>query len=207
MTRSAPFKRRFTVDEYLRIERDSTEKHEYRDGEIVAMAGGTVAHSRIMANCIAAWWNRLRGGPCAPFDSNLRVRIARRTLYSYPDVTVICGPPELDPDDTRGETVTNPRLVGEVLSPSTESYDRRTKFDRYRQLESFREYVLVSQDTPRVETFYRRDDDTWVFAVATGLDGTIRLSSLAIDVPLSEVYAGVEFPPEPPTPDEVSSES
>ena len=200
MTRSTPAQRRFTVEEYFRIERDSTEKHEYRDGEIVSMAGGTVAHSRIIANCIQTLGNRLRGGPCAPFESNLRVRIARRTLYSYPDVPVICGPPELDPDDTRGETVTNPRLVVEVLSPSTESYDRRTKFDRYRQLESFREYVLVSQDMPRVETFFRHDDGTWVFAVATGPDAVIRLSSLGIDLPLAEVYAGVEFPPPPPDP-------
>lgn len=201
MTLSAPVQRRFTVEDYLRIERGSTDKHEFRDGEVVSMAGGTVAHSRIMANGIAALWNRLKGGPRAPFDSNLRVRISRGTLYSYPDVTVICGNPELDPDDKQGETVTNPRLVVEVLSPSTESYDRRTKFDRYRQLESFREYVLVSQDTPRVETFFRRDDGTWVFAVAAGLDGTIRLASLDVELPLSEVYAAVEFPPAPPDPD------
>ena len=102
---------RYTVQDYLQIEHDSTERHEYRDGEIVAMAGGTVAHSQIIANCIGELRNRLRDSSCNVFDSNLRVCISRGTLYSYPDATVICGRPELDLDDARGQTVTNPRLV------------------------------------------------------------------------------------------------
>jgi len=153
------------VEEYLLIERDSTEKHEYRDGEIIAMAGGSAAHSRISANCIRTLGDRLTGGSLRPVRQQPPVPVSRGTLYGYPDLTVICGHPDLDADDKRGETVTNPRLVLEVPSPSTESYDRRTKFDRFRQIDSFREYVLVSQDTARVETstemMTKRGSSTW----------------------------------------------
>lgn len=193
MTQAAHTPRRYTVEEYLRIERDTTERHEFRDGEILAMSGGSVRHSLIIANAGREIGNRLKGKPCRVYDSNLRVRVARRTLYSYPDITVVCGSPVVDPDDRGGETVINPHLVVEVLSPTTEGYDRRSKFDRYRQIESFREYVLVSQDTPRVEAFFRRDDGTWTFDVAAGVEAVARLRSLDIDLPLGEVYAGVEF--------------
>lgn len=188
----------YTVDEYLTIERDAVERHEFRDGEIVSMAGGTVVHSQIIANCLGEIGSRLKGKPCRAYDSNLRVRISRGTLYSYPDITVICGSPVIDPDDRWGETVTNPRLIVEVLSPSSETYDRKTKFDGYRRLESFREYVLVSQETPRVEAYFRRDDGTWTFDVATGSESVISLRSIEINFSLAEAYAGVEFPPEPP---------
>lgn len=206
MTLATPIRRRFTIDEYLRIERDSAERHEHDDGEILAMAGGSPEHALIVLNIGGEIRNRHKGGRFRAYSSDLRVRLTGAPRYVYPDVAVICGDVLLDPDDPARQTATNPRLVVEVLSPSTESYDRRTKFDRYRQLESFREYVLVSHDTPRVETFYRRDDGTWVFAVATGLDGTIGLPSLGIELPLSEVYAAVTFPT-PPTPDVVAPQS
>jgi Uma2 family endonuclease len=203
MTRPLERPRHFTVTEYLRIEHDATDKHEFRDGEIIAMSGGTVIHSQITANVGGALWSRLRGSPCRVYDSNLRVRIKRRQLYSYPDVTVICERPEVDPDDPSGETVTNPRVVVEVLSPSTERYNRTKKFDRYRELDSFREYVLVSQDTARVETFYRQNDGTWALDVADGLGTSIRFRAIEITLPLAEIYAGVELPPEPPEPNGV----
>lgn len=187
-------RRHFTVEQYLQHERDALEeRHEFRDGELVAMSGGTVIHSRIIVNCIRGIGNRLVGKSCDVYDSNLRVRITRGRLYSYPDATVICGGPIIDPDDRSGETVTNPQLVLEVLSPSTELYNRRTKFDRYRELESFREYVLISQESPRVETYFRRDDGSWTFDVAAGVDALARLRSIEIDVPLAELYAGVTF--------------
>jgi Uma2 family endonuclease len=132
--------------------------------------------------------------------SDFRVRLARRPRYVYFDVTVVCGTPAVDPEDTKGETFTNPRLVVEVLSPTTESYDRKTKFDRYREVSSFREYVLVSQDVSRVETFFVQDDGTWGFDVAIGTEGAIRLRSLNVDLSLAEVFAGVEFPPASPEP-------
>jgi Uma2 family endonuclease len=188
----------FTVEEYLRLERDATEKHEYRDGEIIAMSGGTVKHSLLTANVGGALWTRLRGSPCRVYDSNLRVRINRKRLYSYPDLTVICERPAIDPDDSSGETITNPRVVVEVLSASTETYNRTKKFDRYRELDSFREYILVAQDAARVETFFKQADGSWALDVVTGLDATIKLRGIEISLPLAEIYAGIEFPPEAP---------
>jgi len=185
--------RHHTVEEYLRLEKDSTERHEYRDGEIVAMAGGTYEHSLITANVIGGLWNRLQGKPCRVFESNLRVRIARSVLYSYPDAMILCGPPQFDPQDASRMTVLNPRVVIEVLLPSTEAFDRGQKFDRYRQTESLEEYVLVVQDRPDVQSFFRQADGTWVFTAAAGVDSAIRLRCLGVDLPLSEVYAGVSF--------------
>jgi Uma2 family endonuclease len=144
-------KQRHSIAEYIRRERDALDKHEYRDGQILLMAGGTADHSLIVANAIREIGNRLKGKPCHVYDSNLRVRIPRTILYTYPDATILCGPRQLDPDDPSGETVTNARVIVEVLSPSTEAYDRGEKFDRYRQLDSLEEYVLISQATPRLE--------------------------------------------------------
>lgn len=157
------------------------------------MAGGTVDHSLIIANVIREIGNRLKGKPCHVFDSNLRVRIPRTVLYTYPDATVLCGARQLDPEDPSGETVVNPKVIVEVLSASTEGYDRGEKFDRYRQLDSLEEYVLVSQGTPRVETFWRQAEGTWLFTAVSGREGVARLRSLGIEVPLGEVYGGIEF--------------
>lgn len=186
---------RYTVDEYLRRERNSLEKHEFDDGEILAMAGATRVHVLITTNTLVALHTRLRGKPCVPYGSDLRIRLSGRPKYVYPDISVICGQPQADPDDSRGESFLNPRLIVEVLSPSTEQYDRKAKFDRYRQVESLREYVLVSQDTSRIETFARQPDGTWAFDVAVGIEAVAKLRSIQVDLPLSEVYAGVEFPP------------
>ena len=113
----------YSIADYLAHEHNARDKHEYRDGEILLMAGGTADHSLVIANVIRALGNHLTGKPCHVYDSNLRVRIPRTILYTYPDATVICGPRLLDPNDPTGETVTNPRLIVEVLSPSTEAYD------------------------------------------------------------------------------------
>jgi Uma2 family endonuclease len=188
---------RYSVEEYLRLEADAVEKHEYRDGEIVAMAGGSYEHSLIIANLIGEVRNRLKGGPCRVFDSNLRIRLARTTLYTYPDASVICGELQFDPKDRNRTTVLNPRVVIEVLSPATEAYDRGEKFRGYLGLESLREYVLLSQHTPLMETYFRRGDGTWLFTPAPGLDAVAKLRSLDVELPLAEVYAGVQFPPEP----------
>jgi Uma2 family endonuclease len=190
-------KRRYTVQEYLSFERESPERHEYHDGEIFVMTGGSINHSLIVANVISGLHSRLMGNPCRVYDANLRLRIPRKVLYTYPDVTVICGQPKVDPDDSAGHTVINPRLLVEVLSPSTEGYDRGEKFDRYRELESLQEYVLVSQLVPRVEVFFRQQSGNWLFMPVSGVENSARLNSLEIDLPLGEVYAGVEFPAEP----------
>jgi Uma2 family endonuclease len=183
----------YTIADYVHRERESLDKHEYRDGEILLMAGGTADHSLLLANVIRRIGNRLEGKPCHVYESNLRVRIPRTVLYTYPDASVICGPPKFDPNDPTGETVTNPRLIVEVLSASTEAYDRGEKFDRYRLLDSLEEYVLVSQSAPRIETFLRQAEGTWLFTATSGLDSAAKLRSLEIELPLREVYAGIEW--------------
>jgi Uma2 family endonuclease len=188
---------RYSIEEYLRLEAEAAEKHEYRDGEIIAMAGGSFEHSLIIANVIGEVRNRLKGGPCRVFESNLRVSVAGTTLYTYPDVSVICGEPQFDPKDRSRTTVLNPRVLIEVLSAATEVYDRGEKFRRYLMLESLQEYVLLSQHTPLMESYFRRGEGTWLFTPAPGVDAVGKLRSLDIKLPLAEVYAGVQFPPQP----------
>lgn len=182
-----------TVADYLKYENTATNKHEYRDGEIVAMAGNSYNHSLIAINFAGELHAQLKGKPCRVLDSNLRIGIPGTPLYTYPDLSVICGPAQMDPKDPAGQTATNPRVLVEILSPSTEAYDRGEKFTRYRTLESLEEYVLISQQTPRIEVFHRQPDATWIFTSTSGLEARVRLASVQAEVALAEVYAGVEF--------------
>jgi Uma2 family endonuclease len=193
--------RRYTVDEYFQMCLVSEARLDFRDGEIISMPGGSVNHSRIATNIGGALWTRLNGTPCEPFESSLNVCLVRRTQYSNPDVTVVCGGVELDPDNRFGQTVVNPRIVFEVLSPSTEKYDRTRKFGFYRRMKSLQQYVLISQDEPLVETFYVTVDGSWsIGPSAFALTETIKLASIDVELPLAEIYARVEFPPPPARP-------
>jgi Uma2 family endonuclease len=194
MTLAQPIRSRATPQEYLRYEYDAEERHEWRDGEVVAMAGGSPDHSLVIANFIGTLHGRLRGSPCRVYDSNLRVRDRRTTLYTYPDLTVICGEREFDPKDERRQTVLNPTVLIEVVSPSSEGDDRGEKFNRYRDIPSLQEYVLVSQVMPQIQTFLRQPEGAWLLRVYEGMDAKAQLASLNVEVPLGEVYAGVEFP-------------
>lgn len=184
---------RSTPEEYLRRERDSDVRHEYYHGEVFAMAGGSPDHSLIASNVSGELRSRLKGNLCRVYESNLRVRIPRTTLYTYPDVSVICGERQFDPLDMNKETVLNPALIVEVLSPSTESWDRGGKFQNYREIESLREYVLVSSNKALVETFLRQPDGTWVMNPTASREAVAPLKSLGIELSLAEVYDGVEF--------------
>jgi Uma2 family endonuclease len=186
-------KRRYTIAEYLAMEEKAADRHEFHDGEIVAMSGGTYAHSCIVSNINRFLGNRLEGKPCRPLDSNMRVRIPRLALYLYPDTSVVSGSPQFDLDDLRKTTIVNPRVVIEVLSDSTERYDRGEKFGFYRDIVSLEEYVLVSQREPLVETFLRQAEGAWLFNPIKGVQSSIVLRSLQIGIPLAEIYAGVEF--------------
>ena len=187
--------------EYLALEAAATERHEYRDGEILAMAGAVTTHNRITRNLSRRLDEQLDGSPCEVFGSDQRVR-AHRTRYCYPDLTVAGAPLAYDPPD--GELVlTNPRVLIEVLGPSTESDDRGEKFDDYRRLPSFEEYLLVAQHRPRVEPFHRNAAGEWTIGTAVdGLDAVLHVRCLGIDVPLAHVYARVTFPPAVPIPDD-----
>jgi Uma2 family endonuclease len=198
-------KPRYSIAEYLARERTARDKHEYRDGEILLMAGGSADHSLVILNFGGELRNLLKGKLCQVYDSNLRVRIQRTILYTYPDLTVICGPRALDSNDEQGETITNPKLIVEVLSPSSEAYDRGDKFARYRLVDSLDEYVLVSLKTPRIETFYRApapagiDERTWLISTTSGLDAGVKLRSLGVVLPLAEIYRGLSLPAPDPT--------
>lgn len=181
-----------TPEEYLQIEREAVYKSEYYAGEMFAMAGGSPTHSVLTASAIGALFSLLKGNRCAPYDSNLRVFVAADGLYTYPDALVICGSLELVPG--HDDMVTNPTLIVEVLSDSTEAYDRGKKFAHYRMLPSFAEYVLISQKEPLVEVFFRQGDGTWQLTPVRGRDASVRLQSLGVELRLAEIYERVEFP-------------
>jgi Uma2 family endonuclease len=191
---------RMTEQQYLRMEEAAETKHEFWNGTIIDMAGATTAHVRICTNLIIGLGNRLDGKPCAPYGSDLRVRVKETGNYCYPDVTVICGPPEYA-HPNRLTTVINPQVVLEVASPSTETRDREEKFDDYRLIPSLQEYFLVSQDRSRVQSFYRQDNGVWAFGPSyTESSQSVKFRSLGIEIPVADIYASVQFPPTPPKP-------
>lgn len=177
--------------EYLTFERTAEGKHEYRRGEVVALAGGSPAHNWITLNIGAELRTRLRGRDCAPFVSDQRVRFSAAGLYAYPDAVVVCGGARFD--ERYGDTLLNPTVIFEVLSPSTEAYDRGDKFRAYRTLETLREYVLVSQTGPRIEQFTRQENGLWLLREVESLDATLELAALDCALPLREVYERVAF--------------
>lgn len=182
---------RYTPDEYLALERHAEFKSEFLDGRIVAMAGATMPHVTIAANVSAELRARFRGTPCRSFVSDMRVQIGGGRRYTYPDVSAVCEEPRFL--DGTLDTLLNPVLIVEVLSPSTEAYDRGEKFLHYRTIESLREYVLVAQDRVLVERFVR-SGDFWTLSTLRDLDASLELGSVDCSIPLREVYYGVELP-------------
>ncbi len=186
---------RLTEAEYLDIERSAELKSEFYDGEMFAMAAGTLARSRITTNLTREVGNRLGQGRCLPFNADLRIKVVATGLFTYPDLSVICGPPEFV--DDHPDTIVNPTVLIEVLSDSTEAYDRGKKFEHYRQIPTLKEYLLVSQREPRIEQFVRQSDDRWFLKEAAGMDTSLELPSLKISISLGEVFANVQFTPGP----------
>jgi Uma2 family endonuclease len=204
MTRVLSHDRKCTVEEYFQIDAGSEVRHEYVDGQVINMAGGTDRHSHITHNVNGSLWTRLRGKPCQGRDSNLRVRYGRRVQYGYPDALIVCGPPQFDPAGPRETTLLNPRVLIEVLSESTEAYDRGLKFERYRQIESFVEYVLIAADRPSVDVYRRQASGVWALHPYSDLESSASIESAGIELPLAEVYAGVTFPLDPDAEPEAS---
>lgn len=185
---------RYTFEEYLERERKAEFRSEFYRGQIFAMAGGSPRHNRIAGNIFAGLHTRLRGTPCRPYGSDQRIRVPGNTLSTYPDASVVCGEHELDPVDR--DAITNPRVIVEVLSSSTEGYNRGKKFELYRDLESLREYVLISQDEPLVERFVRGADGDWRLTDFKGPSATLEFSTLGCAIPLAEAYEDVTFGPD-----------
>ena len=184
--------RTFTVDEYLLIERGSDSKSEFYCGRILAMAGASPAHNLITANVIAALAPKLTGSTFRVYASDLKIRTGASGLFAYPDATVVCG--ELEYHDDHRDVVTNPTLIVEVLSPSTEAFDRGTKFQEYQQIDSLNCYMMVAQHEPRVDVYIRQTGNQGLLTTATRLTDSVTLGSIGCALALSEVYSGVEFP-------------
>ena len=178
--------------QYLAIERAAEERSEYLDGEMVAMTGGSRNHCLIAGNLLRELGVQLRDRPCEVYPTDLRVQVSETGLYTYPDVVVVCGEPQFE--DDLFDTLLNPTVIVEVLSPTTESYDRGRKFEHYRALASLAEYLLVSQTQPRIERFLRQADGLWLFGDAAGLEAALTLPSIGCELKLAEVYAKVRFP-------------
>jgi Uma2 family endonuclease len=191
MAKTAVKERLHTPEEYLIREERAAYKSEYINGEIFAMAGGSLKHSQICFNLIRQIGDAIAHKDCIGLESNVKVEIQRGRQYFYPDAMVVCGTVEFA--QNRADTIKNPMLIVEILSPATEAFDRNKKFAAYRTLPSLREYVLVYQEEPQIEAFFKEDEKTWRYTVARGLEDTIRLLSLDCDFALRDIYQKVEW--------------
>ncbi|MDB5353838.1 MAG: hypothetical protein JWN24_291 [Phycisphaerales bacterium] len=184
---------RYTPEEYYRLERAAQYKSDYYRGEIFAMSGGTARHSLIIMNIGGNLYPQLKGTPCTAYESNIRLKVKATELRTYPDVNIYCGPLERDEEDPNGETYTNPTVLFEVLSKSTEAYDRGLKAENYRRIESLRAYVLVSQHKPHAEVYERQPDGTWNLREASGPEAVLKIAAIGVELRLEDVYYRVDF--------------
>jgi Uma2 family endonuclease len=187
---------RYTPEQYLEMERQADTKSEYFGGEIFAMAGASESHNLIVTNVIREFSTQLRGRPCKTYPSDMKVEVGPSGLFTYPDVSVVCG--EVRFRDERRDMVQNPTVIVEVLSPSTEAYDRGAKFAQYRRLLSLTDYLMVSPEEYRVEHFVRQPDNNWLLSEVTSGDEAVQIASLGCELPMWELYDRVEFEPPPP---------
>lgn len=183
--------RLLTEQEYLQQERLSQTKSEYLSGQTFALAGASRTHNRITFNIGGMLYNTLRGRGCEAYVNDMRVRVAEVNAYFYPDVVVVCSQPQFL--DEQQDTLLNPTLVVEVLSPSTESFDRGEKSFHYRHIPSLKEYLLVAQDRVHIERYVRQPDGQWVLTDYTQPDGVVPIESLGIELPIAQIYEGIDL--------------
>jgi Uma2 family endonuclease len=179
-----------TPQAYLEFERASEIKHEYFEGEVFAMSGASRNHNRIVISVGASLYAQLRQSPCEVFPSDMRVK-AHSGLYTYPDISAACSEPQFE--DTAVDTLLNPILIIEVLSPSTERYDRGRKFQHYRHIPSMQEYVLIAQDSCHVERYVRRPNNEWVLSETADINSALELTSIQCRLALADIYENVTF--------------
>lgn len=189
-------KPKMTAKDYLEVERSANFKSEFFHGEMFAMAGASRDHNRVKENLVGELFTRLKGGPCQTYSSDQRVLVEATGLYTYPDILILCGPGTNDLADSN--TLTNPTAIIEVLSPSSERYDRGTKFRNYQKIPSLTEYILVAQDEAVCERFVRQPDESWALVSFVGLAATLAFTSVPARIPLADIYAGVTLPETPP---------
>jgi Uma2 family endonuclease len=179
-----------TPQEYLKFERASETKHEYYAGEIFAMTGASENHNLIVGSTYAAIYMQLRQRPCKMYANDMRVKIPSTGLYTYPDISIVCDAPEFEDDEV--DILLNPTVIFEVLSPSTEAYDRGKKFQHYRTIHSLQDYILIAQDSTRIDHFTLRQNE-WIFSDANSLDRVITLPSIDCTLYLRDVYEKITF--------------
>jgi Uma2 family endonuclease len=190
---------RFTIEQYLKLERVADERHEFLDGVIYDMAGESISHGQISMNLSALLVSQLKGKPCQAFSKDTKIfsslqppnQKGTKGLFSYPDLVVVCG--KLDVLDHKQDVILNATVVIEVLSPSTEAFDRGEKFRKYKVNPTLKDYVLVSQRRPEIE-IYRRSDENWAYETVSGIGSVASIPSIGCSLPLIDVYDRVEFP-------------
>ena len=187
--------RKLTEAEYLSRERAAEFKSEFYDGEMFAMAGGSPMHSLIATNLAAEFRTLLKGRPCVALNSDLRMKVEGTGLFTYPDLSVVCGGLKFANDSD--DTFVNPTVLAEVLANSTEAHDRGKKFEHYQQIPTLKEYLLVSQKEPRIEQYIRQQGRDWLLRQAAGMDASLAIPSLEIAISLAEIFANVKFAPTP----------
>ncbi len=193
-------KKKFTVEEYLQMEKAATERHEYYKGEIfqmqghgelLAMSGASPRHNIIFSNLFIAIGTRLKGKPCQPFGPDMRLNIPENTLFTYPDISIYCNEPENIPEDE--ESFIKPTVLIEILSPSTKYYDRGGKFKLYRDIPTLKEYILVDTQVLTVEAFRINSNNHWELEEYTNIGDILSLPSLSITIPVADIYAGTKL--------------
>jgi len=182
---------KLTEEQYLTLERAADFKSEYFDGEMFAMSGASMQHARLQQNLSTELSIALRGGRCETFGSGLRVRVSR-LMYTYPDISVVCGSPLLA--DDHQDVLLNPAVIFEILSPSTERYDRGLKRQRYRTIATLQDYILVSQNEIRVEQYTRQENNLWILRDYETLDEELNIASIGVSLSMRAIYNRIEFP-------------
>ncbi len=186
-----PALQKISPEEYLDAERTSAEKHQYFDGDVVAMSGASIPHNRIVGNIIGEIHSFLKSKDCEIYPSDLRVSVPEMNTYTYPDATIICGEPAVT--DQKKDTVTNPTVIFEVLSKSTSDYDKGHKFLSYRQIKSLMEYILIDSLQRAAIIYRRKENGHWDVTVEDGDLGRITIESIGFTIPFNELYRNVSF--------------
>ena len=181
-------KRHYSIEEYLELENVATEKHEYYQGEIFAMSGAKTQHNIVTSNLYIDIGNKLEGKPCRPFGSDMRIHIEKNTLFTYPDLSIICGEPvSLNDDDMN---ILNPTVIFEVASPATRNYDRESKFKLYRDIPTLREYILVDPAVISIESYFINNEGIWALKDYNNIEDSLELKSIQVFLPLKRIYKG-----------------
>ena len=180
-----------TEQEYLQFEKESQQKHEYFEGEIFAMAGASDNHNEIFSNLFVELGLKLKGKSCKPYGSDLRIHIPENTLYTYPDISIICG--GLSSTDDETANATKPTILIEILSESTQNYDRGAKFKLYRDIPTLKEYIMVDSESIAIECFRLNENNHWELEEYKTLDDTLNIPTLALQIPLKDIYEGTKL--------------